>query len=100
MPRRILVALPPVCAGVLLVSGALEHGAYGANPARGALLGIATGLAYAAFLLVQRQGAMDLRRPAGALFEMSLVAAVVVAGASGWRSASTTSRPPGRAPAG
>jgi drug/metabolite transporter (DMT)-like permease len=77
IPRSILVALPPVCGGVLLVSGALEHGAYGANPARGALLGIATGLAYAAYLLVQRQGSMDLRRPAGALFEMSLVAAVV-----------------------
>jgi len=77
VPRRILVALPPVCGGVLLVSGALEHGAYGANPARGALLGIATGFAYAAYLLVQRQGSMDLRRPAGALFEMSLVAAVL-----------------------
>ncbi len=77
MPRSILIALPPVCAGVLLVSGALENGAYGANPARGALLGVATGLAYAAFLLVQRQGSMDLRRPAGALFDMSLVAAVV-----------------------
>jgi drug/metabolite transporter (DMT)-like permease len=77
VPRRILVALPPVCGGVLLVSGALEHGAYGANPARGALLGIATGVAYAAYLLVQRQGSMDLRRPAGALFEMSFVAAVI-----------------------
>jgi drug/metabolite transporter (DMT)-like permease len=77
VPRRILVALPPVCGGVLLVSGALEDGAYGANPARGALLGIATGFAYAAYLLVQRQGSMDLRRPAGALFEMSLVAAVI-----------------------
>ena len=41
------------------------------------LLGVATGLAYAAFLLVQRQGSMDLRRPAGALFDMSLVAAAV-----------------------
>ncbi len=77
VPRSILFALPPVCVGVLLVSGALEDGAYGSNPARGALLGIATGLAYAAFLLVQRQGSMDLRRPAGALFDMSLVAAVV-----------------------
>ena len=77
VPRNILFALPPVCVGVLLVSGALEDGAYGANPARGALLGVATGLAYAAFLLVQRQGSMDLRRPAGALFDMSLVAAVV-----------------------
>ena len=65
VPRSILFALPPVCVGVLLVSGALEDGAYGANPARGALLGMATGLAYAAFLLVQRQGSMDLRRPGG-----------------------------------
>jgi drug/metabolite transporter (DMT)-like permease len=77
VPRSILIALAPVCAGVLLVSGALESGAYGANPVRGALLGIGTGLAYAAFLLVQRQGSMDLRRPAGALFDMSLVAAIV-----------------------
>jgi drug/metabolite transporter (DMT)-like permease len=77
VPRSILIALPPVCAGVVLVSGAFEHGAYGVNPARGALLGVATGLAYAAFLLVQRQGSMDLRRPAGALFDMSLVAAIV-----------------------
>jgi drug/metabolite transporter (DMT)-like permease len=81
VPRSILIALPPVCAGVLLVSGALENGAYGANPARGALLGIGTGLAYAAVPLVQRQGSMDLRRPAGALFDMSLVAAVVSLGA-------------------
>ena len=64
--------------------GALEHGAYGVNPARGALLGIATGVAYSAYLLVQRRASMDLRRPAGALFEMSLVAAGHLAGASGW----------------
>ncbi len=77
VPRAILYALPLVCTGVLLVSGALEDDAYGANPARGVLLGVATGLAYAAFLLVQRQGSMDLRRPAGALYDMSLVAAIV-----------------------
>ena len=77
VPRSILLALPPVCLGVLFVSGALEDDAYGANPARGVLFGVATGIAYAAFLLVQRQGSMDLRRPGGALFDMSLVAAVV-----------------------
>ncbi|MDA0135985.1 DMT family transporter [Solirubrobacter deserti] len=76
VPKSILLALPPVCLGVVLVSGALEEGAYGANPARGALLGVATGIAYAAFLLVQRQGSMDLRRPGGALFDMSVVATV------------------------
>jgi drug/metabolite transporter (DMT)-like permease len=81
VPRAILYALPLVCLGVVLVSGALEDSAYGADPARGVLFGVATGLAYAAFLLVQRQGAMDLRRPGGALFDMSLAAAVVALGA-------------------
>lgn len=77
VPPSILVALPLVCAGVLFVSGALEDGAYGANPPRGVAFGVATGLAYALFLLVQRAGSMDLRRPAGPLFEMTLVSAVV-----------------------
>jgi drug/metabolite transporter (DMT)-like permease len=76
VPRSILYALPLVCVGVLFVSGTLEDGAYGANPPRGVLFGIATGLAYAAFLLVQRAGSMDLRRPAGPLFDMTVVAAV------------------------
>lgn len=80
VPRGILLALPAVCVGVLLVSGALEDGAYGANPARGALLGIATGIAYAGVLLVLRQGSADLRRPASAMFEMSVVAALVSLG--------------------
>ena len=80
VPRAILAALPLVCAGVLLVSGALEDGAYGSDPPRGVLFGVATGLAYAAFLLVQRQGSMDLRRSGGALFDMTFVAAVVEVG--------------------
>ena len=65
MPRAILWALPPVCLGVLLVSGALEQGAYGANPARGAVFGIACGFSYATFILIQRHGLMDLAHPAG-----------------------------------
>jgi drug/metabolite transporter (DMT)-like permease len=76
VPRRILLALPLVGFGVVLVSGALESGAYGADPTRGVLYGIVTGLTYAAFLLIQRQGSRDLRRPAGPLFDTSLVATV------------------------
>jgi drug/metabolite transporter (DMT)-like permease len=79
VPRRILLALPLVCAGVLLVSGALESGAYGAHPARGVLYGVVTGLTYGAFLVVQRQGSRDLRRLAGPLFDASLVATVAAA---------------------
>jgi drug/metabolite transporter (DMT)-like permease len=79
VPRRILRALPLVCAGVVLVSGALESGAYGADPPRGVLFGALTGLTYAAFLLIQRHGSRDLRRPAGPLFDMTLVCTVVAA---------------------
>ena len=76
VPRKILFALPLVCVGVLLVSGALESGAYGADPSRGVLFGILTGLTYAAFLLLQRQFSRDLRRPGGPLFDTTLVAAL------------------------
>jgi drug/metabolite transporter (DMT)-like permease len=61
--------------GILLVSGALDSGAYGANPSRGVLYGVLTALTYAAFLLIQRQGSADLRRPGGPLFDTSLVTA-------------------------
>ena len=76
VPRSILVALPLVCVGVLFVSGALEDGAYGANPPRGVAFATGAGLLYASFLLIQRAGSMDLRRPAGAMFDMTLVATV------------------------
>jgi drug/metabolite transporter (DMT)-like permease len=69
-------ALPLVCLGVVLVSGVLESGAYGANPPRGVLFGMLTGLTYAIFLLIQRQGSRDLRRPAGPLLDMTLVCAL------------------------
>ena len=75
--RRILVALPLVCSGVVLISGALESGAYGEHPARGVLFGLLTGMTYAGFILVLRQGSGDLRRPAGPLFDATAVAAVV-----------------------
>lgn len=76
VPRRILLALPVVCAGIVLISGALESGAYGAHPARGVLFGIVTGLSYGGFILVLRQGSQDLRRPAGPLFDTTAVATV------------------------
>ena len=74
--RRILAALPLVFSGIVLISGALEAGAYGADPARGVLFGVLTGLTYGGFILVLRQGSADLRRPAGPLADSTLVAAV------------------------
>jgi drug/metabolite transporter (DMT)-like permease len=79
---RLLAALPLVCSGVLLISGVFESGAYGANPVRGVMFGILTGLTYAGFLLVLRQAGSDLRRTAGPLFDTTAVAAAaaVIAG--------------------
>jgi len=75
--RPILLALPVVAAGVVLISGALEQGAYGDDPARGVVFGALTGLMYAAFILILRQAGADLRRPAGPLFVATAGAAAV-----------------------
>ena len=80
--RQLLAALPIALIGVVLISGVLEHGAYGRDPARGAVFGLAAGLAYVGFLLLLRRGGADLRRPAGPLFDATATGAVgcVIAG--------------------
>jgi drug/metabolite transporter (DMT)-like permease len=75
--RQVLAALPLAMVGVLLISGVLEHGAYGRDPARGALYGLGAGVAYVGFLLLLRHGGADLRRPAGPLFDATATATVV-----------------------
>jgi drug/metabolite transporter (DMT)-like permease len=74
--RRVLAALPVVLAGIVLISGALEQGAYGRDPAAGAVFGVLTGLAYAGFILVLRQSSAQRRPPAGPLFDVTVAAAV------------------------
>jgi drug/metabolite transporter (DMT)-like permease len=72
--RRVRSAVPVALAGVLLISGALERHAYGADPAAGAAFGLAAGLSYSGFLLLLRRGGgVDLRRPAGTLFDATAV---------------------------
>src|ERR671934_1084072 len=71
--NRSLAAIPVALAGVVLISGAFENGAYGRNPGLGVAYGILTALAYSAFLLGLREGNRDLRRPAGPLFDATLV---------------------------
>jgi len=75
--RHVLVALPIALVGVLLISGALEAHAYGRAPTRGALLGIGAGVSYVGFLLLLRRAGVDLRRPAGPLFDATAVATVL-----------------------
>jgi drug/metabolite transporter (DMT)-like permease len=77
--RSSIAAIPIVGIGVVLISGALEQGAYGSNPRLGAVYGVLTGIAYAGFLLVLRQGSKDLRRPAGPLFTATLSSAIFCA---------------------
>lgn len=77
--RSLFVAIPVVLSGVVLISGVVGGNAYGADPALGVLFGAATSLAYAAFILVLRQGAKDLRRPAGPLFDATAVSVAATA---------------------
>ena len=64
-PRtEVLVAIPIMLVGVVLISGVIGSGAYGANPQLGAAIGLLTASAYAGYLLMIRRASPD-RRPAG-----------------------------------
>jgi len=76
--RRVLGSLPLMLIGIVLISGILEDGAYGSDPKLGVIFGVLTGLSYAGFLLVLRAGGADLRRPAGPLYDATLVATVAI----------------------
>lgn len=72
----LLASVPVLLLGVTLVSGALGGETYGRDPQLGVLLGLATSVAYAGFLLVLRQGSKDLRRLAGPLLWATASAAL------------------------
>lgn len=76
-PRPVLLALPIVLVGVVLISGAIGSGAYGADPPLGVSLGFITAISYAGYLLVIRRGSHDLRRPAGPVAISTASTAVV-----------------------
>ena len=73
----LLAAIPVALAGVVLISGVLEEGAFGRDPLAGVLFGVLTALAYTGFILVLRRGNRDLRRPAGPLLDATATSAVV-----------------------
>ena len=84
--RSTFLALPLVLAGVVLISGVIGGGSYGANPGLGVLLGVATAFCYGGYLLLIRRGGHDLRRPAGpvAIATVSTtIVAVLVGGVVG-----------------
>lgn len=72
----LFAAVPIVLVGVVLISGVTGGDTYGSDPTMGVVFGILTSLAYAAFILILRQGSHDLRRIAGPLFHATLVSAM------------------------
>jgi drug/metabolite transporter (DMT)-like permease len=72
----LLGAIPVAMGGVVLISGVLEEGAYGDDPALGVLFGLLTGVAYTGFLLALRQGSKD-GRVAAPLFDATLASALL-----------------------
>ena len=77
--RNVGVAIPLMLAGALLISGLIGSGAYGADPRLGVMLGLASAVAYAGYLLLTRQGNPGGLRPATMLFEATLSTAAVAA---------------------
>jgi drug/metabolite transporter (DMT)-like permease len=79
-PRATLASLAVILTGVVLISGVVGVGAYGANPMLGVVLGILTALCYAGYLLVMRRGGgRDLRRVAGPVAVSTASTAIVAA---------------------
>lgn len=74
-----MIAVPLVFAGAVLISGVIGEGAYGDDPALGAVYGVLTAVAYTGFILVLREMGRDLRRPAGPLFAATLAATLAAA---------------------
>lgn len=77
--NRTLGAIPMVFFGVVLISGVIGAGAYGDDPLLGVIYGVLTAITYALFILILREGNSDVRRPAGPLFDATLVAAIACA---------------------
>ena len=75
--RRTLGAIPIVLGGVVLISGVVGTGAFGANPSLGIGLGLLTAVCYSGYLLVIRRGGRDLRRTAGPVAVATASTAVV-----------------------
>jgi drug/metabolite transporter (DMT)-like permease len=74
--KPMFVAIPLAMAGVVLISGVLEQGAYGENPTLGVFFGLITGVAYTGFLLALRHGSR--RRVAGPLFDATAASALLM----------------------
>ncbi|MFD1933185.1 DMT family transporter [Nonomuraea mangrovi] len=78
-PRPLMIATPVVFGGVMLISGVFDSAAYGASPLLGVVFGLATSIAYAAYLLVMRAVSGEPRRTAGPLAHSTVAAVACIA---------------------
>lgn len=78
--RSTLAGVPVVLVGVVLISGVVGTGAYGKDPALGAVLGVLTALCYSGYLLLIRLGGRDVRRPAGPVAIATVAVAMTASG--------------------
>lgn len=77
-PSRItFLVLPVALVGIALVGGIGDATAYGRAPLRGAMWGLATGIAYSAFLLVMRFANREQAPAVGPLADATLGAGLV-----------------------
>ncbi len=53
-PDRVLLGVPVALGGVILISGAVGSGAYGSDPALGAVFGLVAAVGYGGYLLIIR----------------------------------------------
>jgi drug/metabolite transporter (DMT)-like permease len=74
--RWTLSVLPVALAAVWLISGLGRPDAYGDDPLAGAVLGVLTGVTYAGFLLVLREGRRGSGPPTGPLLDATVGAAL------------------------
>ncbi len=78
-PRPALLALPAMLGGVVLISGIVGRGAYGADPRLGVVLGLLSAACYAGYLLIARRGMGAHGRPVVALLIATASTAAVAA---------------------
>jgi drug/metabolite transporter (DMT)-like permease len=75
-PRgEVVAAIPIMLFGVVLISGVIGGGAYGANPVLGVQIGLLTAASYAAYLLIIRRATPDQRPAAPVAIATAVTAA-------------------------
>ena len=88
--REVIVAIPVMLLGVVLISGVVGSGAYGANPVLGVPIGLITAASYAGYLLIIRRASAG-PPPGGPVAISTAVTAVCRARVRARRSATSTS---------